>query len=209
MILQLNVSFNRFMFLIIFNLLDMNSIQKYLLAFIIFLIIPNIQTPAQEESVTFGSDSIVQEYYLGFNLNPNATGALVNFALIKPLANGKREIIQLSQDNFVYQAKGKMKSKANPYKIDYFKKYNITNLSVLSNLWKLRYTEYPYNTGGKPEKGWSQNLEFDYLPSSEQMEMLKKFGIEHLRDYFYGENAFRLLEAIQNPQWLKSYKEAY
>ncbi len=192
-----------------FNLLDMALLKKYFCTIIFLQFIINIQTFAQNETVTFGSDSIVQEYYFGFNLNPNVAGGLVNFVLIKPLANGKHEIIQLSQDNFVYQAKGKMKSPANPYKIDYFKKYNITNLSVLDNLWKLRYTEFPYKTNGKPEKGWSQNLDFDYLPTAEQMEILKKFGIEHLRDYFYGENAFRLLEAIQNPQWLKSYKEAY
>ncbi|MCF6240101.1 MAG: hypothetical protein L3J74_02000 [Bacteroidales bacterium] len=184
-------------------------LKKYFLALIILSFLINIQIFAQDETVAFGSDSIVQEYYFGFNLNPSLAGGLVNFALVKPLANGKRKIILLSQDNFVYQAKGKMKSLANPYKIDFFKKYNITNLSVLDNLWKLRYTEYPYKTTGKAEKGWSQNLDFDYMPTAGQMEMLKKFGIENLRDYFYGENAFRLLEAIQNPQWLKTYKEAY
>ncbi len=187
----------------------MISYFKHFTYLVLIPIFINVQMSAQEETTTFGSDSIIQEYYLGFNLIPNAGGGLVNFALVKPLADGKRKIILITQDDFVYQAKGKTKSLANPYKIDYFKKYNITNLSILDNLWKLRYTEFPYKTTGKAEKGWSQNLEFDYLPTAEQMEMLKKFGIEHLRDYFYGENAFRLLEAIQNPQWLKSYKEAY
>lgn len=187
----------------------MISYFKHFTYLVLIIFFVNEHILAQKETTVFGADSIVQEYYLGFNLIPNAGGSLVNFALVKPLANGKRKIILITQDNFVAQASGKTKSLANPYKINYFKKYKITSLSVLDNLWKLRYTEFPYRTTGKAEKGWSQNLEFDYLPTSQQMEMLKKFGIQHLRDYFYGENAFRLLEAIQNPQWLKTYKEAY
>ena len=176
----------------------------------LFYTLSIVSTNAQDNgAIKFGSDSVYQEYYLGFNLIPNAGGSLVNFALIKPQANGKQKVILLTQDNFISQCSGKQKSLGNPDKINFFKKYNIKNLAILNNLWKLRYTEYPYRTEQKPEKGWSQNDEIPYIPSLAQLNMLKKFGIERLNDYFYGEKAFKLLQAIENPQWLKSYKEAY
>ncbi len=179
---------------------------------IILFSLSYFQLIAQDkEAVAFGSDSIYQEYYLGFSLSSNAAGGLVTFALVKPLPNGKRKVRIITQDDFVYQAKGKTKSPGNPYKEDYFEKYQIKNLNVLNNLWKLRYKEFPYKQkDGTPiEKGWSQNDELPYIPTAAQLEMLKKFGINRISDYFYGENAFKLLEAMQNPEWLKAYKEAY
>jgi len=162
-----------------------------------------------QEITTFGADSVSQEYYFGFNLTPNAGGGLVTFALIKPLPNGKRKTILITKDDFINQAKGKTKSLANLYKIDFFEKYGIKSPILLDKLWKLRYTEYPYKTKERPEAGWSQNYEVTWMPTAAQMEMLKEFGIERINDYFYGENAFRLLQSMQNPEWVKSYKEAY
>jgi len=175
----------------------------------LFVVITIFNISAQEETTVFGADSIVQEYYLGFNLIPNAFGGLVNFAMVKPLPNGKKELIFISKDEFISQALGKTKSPANPYKINYFEKYQIKSPILLDKLWKLRYTEYPYQTKEKPETGWSQNDEVTWMPTQSQMDMLREFGIERLNDYFYGENAFKLLEAMQNPEWVKTYKEAY
>lgn len=162
-----------------------------------------------DDIIPFGADSVYQEYYLGFNLNSNMNGGLVNFALVKPLPNGKTKIILLTKDDFVYQAKGKMKSPGNPHKIDFFKNHQIENLAVLDNLWKLRYREYPFYTREKMPMGWSENDTIPFLPTEAQMEILRGFGINRFTDYIYGEAAFRLLSSMEDPQWVKAYKESY
>jgi len=184
-----------------------HKIQTISIAFL--FIFANILTAQEDDILPFGADSVYQEYYLGFNLNSNMNGGLVNFALVKPLPNGKTKVILLTKDDFVYQAKGKMKSLGNPHKVDLFEKYKIENLAVLDNLWKLRYREYPFFTREKMSMGWSENDSIPFLPTGAQMEILRGFGINRFTDYIYDKEAFRLLSAMEDPQWVKAYKESY
>ena len=195
----------------------MNYLKKVLyLIYIVFFF--NIIIVAQDEDVvSFGEDSVYQEYYLGFNINSNMSGGLVNFALVKPLANGKNEIILLTQDAFMFQAAGKQKSKGNPGMINLFEKYEINNPNIVNSLWKLRYKENPNRQlgeylGHKKDStylGWSQNDLSPFIPTPAQMEVLKDFGINRFSDFIYDKQAFRLLNLMEDPEWVRAYKERY
>ncbi len=191
---------------------------KHLISVILVLAsFSNVLIAQDDDIVPFGEDSVYQEYYLGFNIKTNMSGGLVNFALIKPLPNGKRKIILLTQDAFMYQAVGKQKSLGNPQKINLFEKYQIKNPNIVSSLWKLRYTENPNqqlgdylgHTYNKANLGWSQNDSIPFLPTNAQMIILREFGIDRFSDYIYDEKAFRLLNAMEDPEWVKAYKESY
>jgi len=170
-----------------------------------------------DDIIPFGEDSVYQEYYLGFSIKSNMSGGLVNFALIKPLGNGKKEVILLTQDAFMFQAVGRQKSPGNPQKLNLFEKYQIKNPNIVNSLWKLRYKENPNqplseylgHTARASSAGWSQNEEIPFLPTETQMNILKGFGIDRFSSYIYGDNAFRLLSSMENPEWLKIYKESY
>jgi hypothetical protein len=171
---------------------------------------PNLTFAQRDSSIIFGEEEIEVEYYFGFNLIPNAMGALYHLALIKPQKNGSYKAKQLTREGFVAQASGLQYSDANPKGIDFFKKYNIEKpVLLIESLWKLRYKEFPYHTNDKMEPGWSTNDSIPFLPSPSQMKTLGNFGMFHMRDYIYGENAFRLLQFMSRPEWVKLYKESY
>ena len=189
-----------------------------LIATIVIVFLFNDTLFAQDNDIVpFGEDSVYQEYYLGFSIKSNMSGGLVNFALIKPLPNGKREVILLTKDAFMFQAVGRQKSPGNPQKINLFEKYQIKNPSIVNSLWKLRYKENPNqplsehlgHTASKNNAGWSQNDEIPFLPTEAQMNILKGFGIERFSDYIYNEKAFGLLKAMEDPEWVRAYKESY
>jgi hypothetical protein len=162
----------------------------------------------RDTTYSFGEDPVQKDYYFGFNLIESMNG-LIHLVILKPGENGKHEIIHLTKDIFIAQAQGKMQSLANPENIDFFEKFDIKDPNILDDLWRLRYTEYPYYTQEKVEPGWSANDSITFLPSDSQMEILKKFGINRLNEYIYGEDAFRLLNLIERPEWINSYKESY
>ena len=177
---------------------------------LIALLFNNVLVAQDDDIITFGEeDDDYQEYFLGFNINSNMSGGLVNFALIKPLGNGKRKVILITKDNFLQQASGKQKSMGNPKKIDFFEKYQIKNPEMVDQLWKLRYKTYPNLTREKMDPGWSENDSIPFLPTGAQMNILRGFGIERFTDYIYGDNAFRLISSMEDPVWIKNYKESY
>jgi hypothetical protein len=163
----------------------------------------------QDSTITFGEDEIEAEYFFGFNLLPNAMGGLYHIALIKPEKNGSYKIRQITKESFIAQAKGKEQSMANPKGIDMFRKFQIENPYVIDDLWRLRYQDYPYQTRDKVDPGWSTNDSIPFLPSPTQMKTLEKFGMFRMSDYIIGDNAFRLLQMMGKPDWIKIYKESF
>lgn len=191
---------------------------RKLIAVIIIVLLFNDKLFAQDDDIIpFGEDSVYQEYYLGFSIKSNMNGGLVNFALIKPLPDGKRKVILLTKDAFMFQAAGRQKSPGNPKKINLFEKYQIKNPNIVNSLWKLRYKENPNqplseylgHTASRNNAGWSQNDEIPFLPTEAQMDILRGFGIERFSDYIYNEKAFGLLKAMEDPEWVRAYKESY
>ena len=139
-------------------------------------------------------------HFFGFSLVPTLNGSLITFAIVRELRDGSKEISFISKDTFILQAMGMQDSKANPKKESFFKKYNITP-EALDEIWKLRYSEHPYSQ--KKIFGWANK---ESIPSPGQMIELKKFGIENMFSYCYGEKAFKLLQLIQDPSWVVRYK---
>ncbi|GEM_PF-797129 len=177
---------------------------------LVITMIYTVTVCAQNDTIyTFEDDPGEIEYYFGFNLIPSAVGGLIHIAIIKPLENDKKSIIQITKDDFISQAMGKTQSLANPKRINFFKQYQINDPNVMDNLWRLRYKEYPYYTNEKVLPGWSSNDSIPFIPTESQMLMLNKFGAYKLNDYIYGENAFKLLYLMGKPEWIKSYKESY
>jgi hypothetical protein len=178
------------------------------LLYSIFLIFANQAIYSQQDtSINFGDEDFEPEYYLGFNLIPNAMGGLYHVVLIKP-ENGTFIIKQLTTESFISQAKGKETSLANPKNIDFFKKYHIDDPNIINDLWRLRYKDYPYETRSTIDPGWSTNDSIPFLPSQTQMKTLENFGMFKMSDYIYGDNAFRLLQLMTKPEWVKLYKES-
>ena len=177
---------------------------------IIFFLINANPLVAQKDTIySFGENPVVIEYYFGFNLIESSMGGMIHLVLLKPGENGKHQIKHLTKDVFIAQAKGKQRSTANPEAIDFFEKYEIDDPNVLDDLWRLRYKEYPYFTNQQMEPGWSANDSIPFLPTETQMQILEKFGLYRMSDYIYGENAFQLLNLLEKPEWIKSYKESY
>jgi len=168
-----------------------------------------------QETNTFGDVEDEINSFLGFSLTSSGGGGLVHFALIRRLYNGKMEVTQISRDKFFRIAQGKESNAANPKLINFFKKYNIKD-SIVYELWRLRYKEYPYQTLNRMGSGWamidttykSENIRASQIikPSIGQMQILKGYGMERLGDYIYGENAFKLLYDMIDEQWKNIYK---
>jgi hypothetical protein len=172
---------------------------------IILLTTLSISNFAQETA--FGSEELTEDFTFCVNLLPNASGDIVHYAMIKHIDNKNRKLVFLTRDEFLFQIGGKMKSDANFKRVNLFRKYSIQDSLVIDNLWKLRYAVYPYNTGNSVMKGWGVNPKNEDLPSPGQMELLKTFGLTRIGDYIEGENLFKLLKAMEDPEWLTKYKQ--
>ncbi|TNE55604.1 MAG: hypothetical protein EP338_02200 [Bacteroidetes bacterium] len=73
----------------------------------------------------------------------------------------------------------------------------------LDSLWKIRYSDFPFNTGN--ERGWSQEL---YKPSSKQAVYLhQNYNIYDI-DFspFIDSNFWKILRDVQDPNWVRKYK---
>ncbi|HEV7230951.1 MAG TPA: hypothetical protein VGO45_06470 [Bacteroidia bacterium] len=153
--------------------------------------------------------------FLGFSLMPGPNNGLVSFAIVTPLPNGQQDCQFISRNDFIRMASGVVHNEVNPTAENLFTKYaveecgmyrdsvfNRTNFTcgVLDQLWKLRYHQGPY--GGADSLGWTGAT----VPSTNQMNTLKGYGITNLDDFFYGENAFKLLHDMQSYAWQSRYK---
>lgn len=123
----------------------------------------------------------------------------------------------MSKDDFVKFASGKWPSIYNPQRKDLLAENNISCgltqdsiskkdivfCSPLDSAWKLRYSDYPLNNG--KEKGWSQEL---YKPSAKQIIYLnQRYGIQDLDMSFFIDSSFwKIMQDMQNPDWIKNYK---
>jgi hypothetical protein len=182
---------------------------RFLLFTICLILFPRLGVSQQDSSSIFGNEDIDQEYFFGFNLIPNSVGGLYHVAIIKLEKDGKYKVRQITKETFIAQGKGLETSIANPKGIDLFKKFQINDPNIMDKLWQLRYKTYPYLTNGPMEPGWSTNDSITFLPSPGQMKTLENFGMFRMNDYIYGDNAFRLLQLMGKPEWVKLYKESF
>jgi hypothetical protein len=164
--------------------------------------------PLPRSSSVFGS-------FLGFSLMPGPNNGLISFAIVTPLLNGQQDCQFISRNDFIRMAGGGIHNEVNPNAENLFSKYAIEecglyrdsvfkrtsfSCSVLDQIWKLRYHQGPY--GGADSLGWTGAT----VPSTNQMNTLRSYGITNLDDFFYGENAFKLLHDMQSYAWQSRYK---
>lgn len=162
---------------------------------IILLIVASLAAKSQIDS------NYVSKYYFGFSLSPNYS-TLITFAIVEISPKGDIKYNFLSRQNWMHQIVGIQESLANPTGTNILKDIGLEGPDVIGDLWKLRYSETPY-ANQAVEKGWAGKLT---IPTEGQMEMLKQFGVETINNWFYGENMYRLLKAMNDPAWVAEYQ---
>jgi len=149
---------------------------------------------------------------------PGPNSGIINFAIVTPLPNGTQSIQAITRNDFIRLASGLLKSEVNPNGENLFAKYEVeecgfyrdsvfnkTRLfcNTVDQIWKLRYKMGPYGNG--PDSlGWTRAT----VPSMGQMSLLKEYGVNSLGDYFFGEQAFKLLHDMQSFGWQSRYKSS-
>ncbi len=199
------------------------------ITFLLIFVFASVFAAAQKG---FGSEEEATDYYFAFKIMPSFTGELVQCAIIKKASNGEREKVQIiPTDQWVNEFTGYTKSLANPkgenlaLKNDIYqipaeikalgdaevKKYvQARTLSILGNLWRLKYSTYPYHTDSDWGDGWAKNADekITYMPSQKQMDILSDYGIQGFSDFVKGEQAIRLMKDMLNKQWQQTYRES-
>jgi len=149
----------------------------------------------------FSQEKKKAQYYFGICILDNGAGQMVRFGTVRVSLDGSKKITYSSKQNFLLKVAGHMESRANPDKINNWKEYKV-NWKALDLLWKLKYSEYPYDRRDDKE-GWA-NLTFG--PSPGQLKFLSKYGFKKsINDFIYGDNMYALLIDIQNPEWQYNY----
>lgn len=167
--------------------------------------------------VSFGEEENIKISFFAVRLVPTNNGVGLYY-VIKINNNKITEATFLTKEEFIKQISGEMPSKANPTKENLFDKYKIktegwyrktktanlyrvTNVKSIDNLWKLRYASYPFhNLSGRIDTlGWTNNFSNPFMPTVEQLSVLKQFGLKHINDFLYGENLFCCLKKQKTP----------
>ena len=172
--------------------------MKYkVLLFLVFIIVFNFYSNNTFSQI---DSAKVAKRYFGLSLQPNFQG-VITYALIQVSDKGVINHIFLSRRDWLHQIVGIQQSTANPDGKNLLKDAGIEGPDILDEVWKLRYSEPPYD-GSPAEKGWAAK---ERMASDGQMDMLKQFGIKTINDYFYGDNLLKLLKSMQDPAWVADY----
>lgn len=154
----------------------------------------------------------------GVCISYQATGCMTTFMACTVDASGrisnKRTLLE---DEFVKFASGFWPSIYNPKRENLFVKENLAcgvimdsntrkqypYCSPIDSLWKIRFSEYPMK--GTHEPGWSGK---NYRPSTGQEKYLhQEFAIYNIdRDFFIDTNFWKIMRAVNDPEWINYYK---
>ncbi len=116
---------------------------------------------------------------------------------------------QVQAESFLRQAMGKEKSKANPLQENLFKKYGIKDPDIIFSLWKLRYAKNPWKTDDSTNMyGWTNRSKYPMIPYNSQLKILKRYGLDNINGFIYGNKLFQLLKDMEDPDWIKTYQDA-
>ena len=168
------------------------------------------------------------KYDFAFNLGASYNTQLVSFSIVGTKDGKVIYKKSITESSFIKQASGLELSKANPEKINFFEKYELTdcfykydsikdvyvdgyNCFRLTDLWALKYGRNPHCPGdcipaeGMLVKGWAAQ---NFRPSWPQIQILQKYGIINIDDTFYGENMFSLFSDMKDSNWISTYANA-
>lgn len=199
--------------------------RKYLLILAILISTVQYYYAQPDSTFSFGEVEAPPDHYFGFNFIPSLSGNMTHYGYIKLFPDGSHKITHLDRESFIRQISGEIPSPANPKRKNYFQEYGIQNPGIIDSLWKLRYMYFPYQAK-RDTVGWANGMTYKTtwylpnnqkkdttalnlnLPSSGQMKMLAKFGIQQMSDFIYGDNALRLLKSLENDAWKSAYKDS-
>ena len=165
------------------------------------------------------------KYHLAISINPGANSGYVNYAVVGENAGNLVYTKFISLNEFIRIAKGKQFSPANQVGKNMFKDfkikdcfYKIDSLECLKkpepkifDLWALRYNRNPFCP---PECSPAEYMLVEGIgqhklrPSWPQIQILQKYGIIYLNDFFYGDKLFELLADFQHQEWRQIYQDA-
>lgn len=159
----------------------------------------------------------------GMSLATGANGQLFSLFVVKVHEGKVLESTPITREQFIRQAQGRTFSKANPDADDLFRKHGVkactlpadsaalgylTDCLTLDNLWKLRFWEYPFALSDASSKGqgWSEKPS---IPSERQQMLLSGYGITYPTALCHGDDFFRLLRDMGDPEWVDNYRKGY
>src|SRR5574344_1019100 len=172
--------------------------------FVVLLALLAFSATAQDNTVFIEKDhnpelKVTVTGYFGISLMTTYTG-FVRYGYIQIKSTGEQLTTWLTRDQFLQQASGQVFSKANPGKKNLLEEKGIKKESF-ENLWKLRYSEYPYD--GSQELGWAG---LPYAPSEGQWSFLSRnYHFTKMDQFLYGEDMWRLVKDSQDPDWQRQY----
>ena len=172
----------------------------------LFIIIVSLAVISQAQVSQFGGD-IHQGYVLGVRIYTSWSSPVVFFEAYYDGKNLK-DITVLPKNVFINKIMGRTKSPANPNNENLFAVYNIENPRVIDSLWKLRYAVYPFATMSRDTLGWTGNFKNPYVPTHSQKQILYSVGMDSSFYVIFGENFFKLLQLMNDPNWVERYKNA-
>lgn len=158
------------------------------------------------------------EYKLAFSLNPYANSSPVTYGELCLWDGVIKKWTYLTPESFMRIATGEEYSKANPDSLNLFLEFEIYNSTVevdtlyneitynfgtVDDIWKLRYSSYPFAGYPGDNNGWSSG---GIHPSDGQQMLITTYGPKFYSDWIIADEAFRLLHDMEDPNWVSSYK---
>ena len=142
------------------------------------------------------------KYHLAISINPGANSSYVNYAIVGENGGSLVYTKFISLDEFIRIAKGKQFSPANQVGKNMFKDFQIKDCFYNRNPFcppDCSPAEYMLVEGIGQHKR---------RPSWPQIQILQKYGIVYLNDFFYGDKLFELLSDFQKQEWRQLYQDA-
>lgn len=171
-----------------------------------------------------GTSPVVASHTFGMSLMTGMNSELFTLFVVKELEGRILEARPITRGQFVMQAQGAMPSAANPGGVNLFLKYDVrgcmlpssaddkprivSDCGVFDELWKLRFWKFPFRQGEGQQtgNGWA---EMQTRPSERQQLLLCGYGLCNPTDLACGEDLFRLLRDIEDPEWVDNYRKGY
>lgn len=167
-------------------------------------------------SVNATGQATGKKNYFAVGLFASAQSSLITYAMVSYRDGVFIGAQILTEQRFMYEIMGYYPSIANINKENLLQKNEVDSCFLIenesrkivgyfakpfANLWKIRFFTHPMQYDND---GWSQG---EFKPSRWQREYLgKEYGVNNvLIEYFYGENLYKLLRDVQNPEWISNY----
>ena len=158
-------------------------------------------------------------FEFGFSLNPTAQGEMYALFMYTVLDNKVVDSRPMRVGTYILQMAGLEESRANIEGLDLFEEYGIAGCAAYSeegqlhtgldcssirDLWKLRYRGAAVEGRGT---GWAGE---EYRPSDRQQILLQAYrgdDYPHWHGPYFGKDALRLLRDMQDPDWVRMYRD--